>query len=108
MKTLYYDKLVRDNIPQIIEEEGKKCKCVSLSDDQYKEYLNNKLIEELNEYLNDYSINELADLLEVIYSLAEILGCSKTQLEQIRLDKANKNGSFSKKICLKEVYTDFD
>ncbi len=108
MKTLYYDKLVRDNIPQIIEEEGKKCKCVSLSDDQYKEYLNNKLIEELNEYLNDYSINELADLLEVIFSIAETMGISREQLEKIRLDKANTNGCFSKKLCLKEVYTESD
>lgn len=62
-----------------------------------------KLEEELAEYQADKSMEELADLLEVVYSVAEAKGCSVEQLESIRLEKAEKRGRFTKKLCLKEV-----
>ena len=65
-----YDKLIRDRIPEIIESSGKKCVVEVLEDDAYLQYLDQKLNEELAEYQADKSLEELADLLEVMYAVA--------------------------------------
>ncbi len=98
-----YNKLVRDKIPEIIENEGKTCTISILSEADYIKMLDAKLDEELAEYHRDGSIEELADLMEVIYSVANAKGCSENELEKIRIEKASKRGSFDKKILLIEV-----
>lgn len=103
MNTVKYNKLIRDKIPEIIEASGKSCSVQVLSDADYITYLDKKLEEELAEYQADKSMEELADLLEVVYSVSEAKGCSVEQLESIRLEKAEKRGRFTKKLCLKEV-----
>lgn len=108
MNIMSYDKLIRDNVPQIIENDGKMCQCKTLSDDEYIKYLDRKLNEEVKEYLEDKSIDELADVLEVVYSIAEARGYEVPQLEKIRRIKAQKNGRFLQRICLKEVISDLD
>ena len=82
-----YDKLIRDNIPKIIENSGKKCTVEVMDDDMYLEYLDRKLNEELAEYQADKSIEELADLLEVVYAVSEARGCSVDELERLRTEK---------------------
>ena len=62
-----------------------------------------KLDEELAEYYKDQNIEELADLLEVIYAAACARGYSLEQLEQIRTEKADKRGGFQEKILLMGV-----
>ena len=57
-----YNKLIRDKIPEIIESSGKKCDIEVLNDEQYLEYLNKKIMEEVKEYLESGEIEELADL----------------------------------------------
>ena len=64
MKT--YRKLVRDRNPEIIEADGKICVCETLTDEDYIHFLDQKLNEELSEYQEIKSLEELADLLEVI------------------------------------------
>ena len=64
--TKTYNKLVRDRIPEIIEASGEYCKTQILSDEAYLKMLDAKLDEELAEYHKDQTIEELADLLEVI------------------------------------------
>lgn len=98
-----YDKLIRDKIPEIIEQSGKKCIVEVLDNDTYIEYLEQKLNEELAEYQQDKSIEELADLLEVIYAVVAARGYSVEELERIRLEKAEKRGAFEKKLLLKSV-----
>lgn len=66
MPTKTYHKLVRDRIPEIIEADGKTCVCETLSDENYISLLDQKLNEELAEYQESKSLEELADLLEVI------------------------------------------
>jgi predicted house-cleaning noncanonical NTP pyrophosphatase (MazG superfamily)/flavodoxin len=66
MKTITYNKLVRDKIPRIIGQSGKSCICETLPDAQYIEMLNKKLLEEVNEYLESGVLEELADIEEVI------------------------------------------
>ena len=39
MKTITYNKLVRDKIPEIIEASGKKCEIKALNDDAYLKML---------------------------------------------------------------------
>lgn len=98
-----YNKLVRDKIPEIIASSGKSCSIDVLSDEAYLAALDTKLSEELAEYHADGNVEELADLLEVIYACAGARGYSSSDLENIRLEKASKRGGFSKKILLKEV-----
>lgn len=103
MKVITYNKLVRDRIPEIIEEKGKTCKIEILSDEEYLKMVDAKLDEELAEYHEDQNIEELADLVEVIYAAAKARGYSVEELEEIRKSKAEKRGAFEKKLLLKEV-----
>ena len=103
MKTIKYHKLVRDRIPELIEKEGKQSVCSVLSDEEYLEFLDRKLSEELEEYLEDKSMEELADLLEVMMAVAKARGSSIEEIERIRQQKADKRGGFEKKILLEEV-----
>lgn len=102
-----YNKLVRDRIPDIIQNSGKTC-CVKVLDEQgYVRELRRKLQEEWQEYLaasdDSEGLAELADVMEVVYALAEIHGASTTKLEEIRKSKAERNGVFTKKILLIDV-----
>ena len=103
MNTIKYHKLVRDKIPELIEKEGKESVCSILSDEEYLEFLDRKLSEELEEYLEDKSMEELADLLEVMMAVAKARGSSIEEVERIRQQKADKRGGFEKKILLEEV-----
>ncbi len=102
MKTIY-NKLVRDLIPKIITESGRTCTTAILSDEEYLVLLEKKLDEELAEYHKDQTIDELADLLEVIRAIVVARGWSLDELEEIRRTKAQTRGEFKNKILLKEV-----
>ena len=101
-----YNKLVRDRIPDIIEKSGSTCVTEILSDSEYLRMLDAKLDEELIEYHKDQNIEELADLMEVIYAAAIARGYTIEQLEKVRAEKAEKRGAFQKKILLVEVTED--
>ena len=103
MKKITYHKLVRDKIPDIIRQAGKTCTCSVLSDEDYKKLLDEKLNEELAEYQESKSMEELADLLEVMHAVAIARGSSPEEVECIRKEKAEKRGGFEKKILLEEV-----
>lgn len=98
-----YNKLVRDNIPDIISAQGKSCDFRMLTDTEYLKALNDKLDEEIAEYRLSGGVEELADLLEVIYAIAIAKGCPTQRLNTIRQDKAAEKGRFNKKIMLLTV-----
>lgn len=98
-----YHKLVRDRIPEIIESDGKICDYETLSDKDYIILLDQKLNEELAEYQESKSLEELADLLEVMQAVVKARGWTMEQLESLRAEKAAKRGGFEKKLLLKEV-----
>ena len=102
-KNIFYGKLVRDKIPEIIEASGKTCKTEILSDEEYLQMLDKKLDEELAEYYQEQNIEELADLLEVLYATAKARGYSIGELERVRVEKQKSRGGFDKKILLKFV-----
>ena len=97
-----FNKLVRDRIPEIIQNEGRECKYHILNDDEYRKELNKKLQEEVNEYLENDDTEELADILEVVYALSKLNKCSEEELNLIRKKKSDKRGAFEKKIFLEK------
>jgi len=98
-----YDKLIRDRIPEIIENAGNKAVVETLDKDSFQKYLNRKLEEEMKEYLECGSAEELADLVEVVYALLDCKGISREEFERIRVTKVNERGAFKKRLLLKEV-----
>ena len=102
-KSIKYDKLIRDKIPEVVESTGSKAIIEVLDDANYKKYLDIKLGEELKEYLEDDNVEELADLVEVVYALLDCKGMSLEEFEIIRAAKVEKRGAFKKKLLLKEV-----
>lgn len=101
--TIIHNKLVRDRIPEIIEGSGKTCVTRILPQEEYLAALDTKLTEELAEYQADKSMEELADLLEVMMAVAEARGHSFAEVEAIRRAKAEKRGSFRERIFLESV-----
>ncbi|WP_057762108.1 nucleoside triphosphate pyrophosphohydrolase [Cytobacillus praedii] len=102
-----YNKLVRDRIPEIIKKTGKKFSTKILDNTEYIKELKKKSFEELDEYVNttnnEEAIEELADVLEIIYALAEYHGATIDKIEEVRKQKAEKRGSFREKVFLIEV-----
>ena len=99
-----YNKLVRDKIPEVIQEnEGKNAKIRILNDEEYLKELNIKLKEEVEEYLACGEIEELADIEEVLRALVEIKGKSLEEFDNLRLSKVEIRGAFKDKIFLESV-----
>ena len=101
--TIIHEKLVRDRIPEIIQGSGKACSTRILTQDEYVAALDAKLQEELNEYQADKSMEELADLLEVMMAVVEARGHTFAEVEAIRQQKAEKRGGFRERIWLESV-----
>lgn len=102
-----YNKLVRDKIPEIIESNNEEAIYRYLSDNEFKEYLKLKLSEELNEILssknNIETLEEVADLLEVIKFYLKVHNYTLEDALNICEVKNEKRGSFNKKILLIET-----
>ena len=96
---MIYNKLVRDKIPEIISANGECCNVRILEDEDYRICLEKKLDEEVGEFHRDRNLEELADILEVVYALAECLG-SRQELMEIYDAKHQKRGGFSQRIFL--------
>ena len=100
MDTKKYNKVIRDKIPEIIADSGKKYTLKQLDDTSFLEEIEKKLIEEVNEYVESNDVDELVDLLEVIYRISELRGVSTDELDKARLDKAEKRGKFTSNLFL--------
>ena len=100
-----YQKLVRDRIPEIIEAAGKKPVTHILDEAAYLDELDRKLNEECAEYQESKSLEELADMLEVMYAIAEARGYSVAELEAIREKKAAERGGFgrARRFCCRRM-----
>lgn len=101
-----YNKLVRDNIPNIIEKNGETPVTRVLSDEEYRTELEKKLNEEYQEVLSSQGkdrVEELADMIEVIKYLAKLEESTLEDVIKIAEEKAKKRGAFDKKIFLETV-----
>jgi len=103
MLEIIHNKLVRDNIPEIIIKDGNTPKYRSLGFEDYRKELLLKLKEEVDEFLESNEIEELTDILEVVDAIAEMMGYSQEDITQIKTKKKNTNGGFSNKVFLEKV-----
>ncbi|WP_059103120.1 nucleoside triphosphate pyrophosphohydrolase [Shouchella shacheensis] len=105
-----HNKLVRDQIPELIEKAGKTPVTRTLALGEYKQELRAKLLEEVQEYIeaetNTEAVEELADVLEVMRALASVHEASIVDVERVRKEKANKRGGFREGIFLEKVVDD--
>lgn len=102
-----YNKLVRDNIvEQINSKQGKCATWRILSDSEYEEELDKKLIEEAKEFIEEHSVEELGDLMEVIENIMEFHKIRKEELQRKQAEKRKIKGSFKKKLYLESVDED--
>ena len=98
-----YNKLVRDRMPEIIEKSGKKAIIHVLSKEEYLAALEVKLCEEVAEYQEDKSLEEMADVLEVLQAICIARGYTVDQLEEKRKSKFTERGGFEDMIFLDYV-----
>ena len=103
-----YPKLVRDNIPEIVEKiSGKKVRMQILEDDlEYLGYLLKKVEEEASELANaegrDHQAEEIADVMELLDTLVEFNGMDWDEIKGIQKEKKVKRGGFEKRILMLE------
>ena len=99
-----YDKLVRDRIPEIIENSGNNCEVEIVSDEVALEYLYKKLNEEVDELLEDRNLEEIADVVEVLFAIGKKYGYSEEDILNRRAEKLAKSGGFEDNIILKKTW----
>lgn len=97
-----YNKLVRDNIPEIMKQNGSIPVTRILNDEEFLKELDKKLLEEVNEYLIDQNVEELADIYEVFLAILKARKIDFNELEEVRKTKVLKRGSFEDKVFLEK------
>ena len=100
MKEIKFEKLVRDRIVESIKNQGDEPVYRVLDDEEYEVLLERKLDEEVSEYHQDKTLEELADIIEVVLSLCAAKGYSTNELIQIYKKKHEEKGGFKDKIYL--------
>lgn len=102
-----YNKLVRDKIPEIIENNGEIPIIRKLDDEEFKLELKRKLLEEYNEVIKaqtaDELLEELADMLEIIATISQLENSNLSSVISIMNEKRQKRGGFSKKLFLEKT-----
>ncbi len=93
-----YNKLVRDKIPAFIESKGKTVVWHKADEKEYWEKLKEKLLEEVAEFNKDESIEEFADLLEVVDAIAEYKQFNKEEVNVVKEKKLQDKGVFKERI----------
>ena len=99
-----YKKLVRDKIPEIIRNKGGLPVIRTLDDEEYKQELLKKLVEEANELLESKGdMGERADVAEVLLAIDQSFKLKSEEIESTRRTKTLERGGFSDKIYLEKV-----
>lgn len=102
-----YNKLVRNNIPMMIEVSGKKAKYHKMTKCEYREALRMKLIEEVNEFViaptKKEMVKELADILAVLQAIHTEFKIDFFDVSMEKIFKDRVNGTFTQKYYLEEV-----
>jgi len=97
-----YNKLVRDGVPKHLESNGIKFTSHIATDSEFKDKLQEKVVEEAIELKEAMTKEELADLLEVVEVLKKHEGWSTLEIEEIRLKKLKEKGGFDRHIILEK------
>ena len=94
-----YDKLVRDNIPNILDAKNFPYELEVLDNEKYKIELIKKLGEEVAEFLVEGDVEELADVIEVVEALKKLP--EYQNVYDVRMQKLEEKGGFEKKFKMK-------
>lgn len=108
MKTTFkFDKLIRDKAHQKMLEAGVEMNLKKLSEEETLSYYKKKIVEEAEEVRDanttEELIEEMADCLEVIRSMAKFIGTDFDEIENIRKVKKEHKGSFDNHIIVEDV-----
>lgn len=98
-----YNKLVRDNIPQLIKESGRDCTSRILDEKEYYDALLDKIVEEIEEYRISGNEEELADVYEVLDCLVQLKEYEPMHIDYLQLIRREKRGSFKDRVLLIDV-----
>jgi predicted house-cleaning noncanonical NTP pyrophosphatase (MazG superfamily) len=99
---MHYHKLVRDKIPELIEQKGERVVFHVADDAEYWLKLKEKLQEEVTEFFEAENIEELADVLEVIHAIEVVKKFDHHELLQVQVEKQQRRGGFERRIILDE------
>ncbi len=97
-----YNKLLRDNIPEYIRKKGGEPQYHIADAAEYWSKLKEKLLEEVQEFNSDESIEEFADILEVLDAVKTYKNFDPREIEKIKSKKSQERGTFQKRIILEE------
>lgn len=105
------NKLARDKVFELCEEQKITLDAYILDDLSYKKALAQKLEEETQEVIaasQDELLEEIADVQEVIDTLVKVHGFTHEQLRQVQAEKREKKGGLDKKIYVNAFTVDDD
>lgn len=100
-----YNKLVRDKIPEVLQNLGKKYSCHIADDEEFLLRLKDKMVEELQELYDDPCSEEMADVLEVLYTIAREMNLDIAEVYKAMSKKGKAKGRFRERIILEKVDT---
>ena len=104
MKEIFHNKLVRDKIPLIIQQEGKEPVTKQIADDEeFLKLLVEKLLEETKEFQTTYNHEELADIFEVLDAILKVLELPIRHITYLRNLKNGERGGFEERQYLISV-----
>lgn len=93
-------KLVRDKKVELLQAEGKTVAFHLADDAEYWTKLKAKLAEEVGEFVRDESVNEIADVLEVVDTIIAYKGFDRSKIEEVKQNKMETRGGFTKRVIL--------
>lgn len=104
------NKLVRDKMPQIYKEQGQRCEVEKLDMQDYAEKLLDVLDEEIEQFKqlfvaedDEQSVKKIADVVDVLYAVLDLIGVEKSAFEKIRQANFSKYGGFEGRTLLKTL-----
>jgi predicted house-cleaning noncanonical NTP pyrophosphatase (MazG superfamily) len=94
-------KLIRDGIPELIQQSGKVCNYAEVKNREFFiELLRAKFVEEINEFFTSGDVEELADVILVAETFAEVLGQTREQFKELCENKIATRGRFDNKYII--------